>query len=681
MRFLAPYEDAHPTLVELLQRACPELGAQDCYKLIGSGRAKVDGRVTKNPKRRVPPDARVEVQPFPTDSDFGVPDLEVCARREDLIVVDKAVGMPGAADHADPMNPVAFLADVLGMDRDTFTPVWTAPTDAGGPWLCAPDEANAVLMRDAIANGTLRTVWVAITKRPPRPTGELVHRDLRIRYAAVRMVGGLAELQLMPEGLTAADVARLPATLLDVLANADLAAVSDRERDGYMTGGGVRLRMISLYDDAGLAEGWVPPAQWWPQGSVVAEIAAPPSSTSNPTAIRDFRVSAKTLEVLRDGHPWILADRDMSDLDDFKLGELVRLRGPKGVPGPFALVDGLGVVAARVFGEDAEAAMDFAAEVVLRLDEAFAARTSAFADLAQTDLFRVVHGEADGLPGLYLDRVGPLYRATLMGGSAVTMRDAIYGAIEDAEPNVMVIEVTHTSDVRTRDELPGARVVVHGAGYAQPDERIVACEDGLRFWCEPWEGIDTGFFADQRDNRRRAVAMAQNGRRRWLNLFCHTGAFTVALVAAGAEVVSVDISSRYLDWLTENLELNDLDLSRNRNEAVDARQFVANCDGFDGIIIDPPTAAQSDAGFWSVQRDYQALVTQCFEKLNPEGVMLCCRNARKRKPDLEKVVRDAARDANVKLAAVEPAPPAADYPRMDGFPEGDSFEGVWAICR
>ena len=165
---------------------------------------------------------------------------------------------------------------------------------------------------------------------------------------------------------------------------------------------------------------------------------------------------------------------------------------------------------------------------------------------------------------------------------------------------------------------------------------------------------------------------------RWLNLFCHTGAFSVVLLSRGAEVVSVDISKRYLGWLEENLELNGLEDAPHQSVAADARAYLAGgTQLFDGIIVDPPTSAAGPKGFWSIRKDFSALLVSCFSRLAPGGQMLVCRNDRRREPTLDALIQDAADQADWKLRELVDAPPAIDYPRRSGFPEGDSFEGRW----
>ncbi len=678
MRFRAPHESQSPELFALLGRAFPEASKGDLHKVIGSGLVHLDGRITRNPRRRIEPDAVISREgELEWDSDFGVPDASELYRAAGLVVVDRPLGFPGRRTPDDDMDPVAFLADVLGLDRSTFRPLWDVPSNAMGPWICVGTDERAEDVFEQLANDELATWWTAIVPTFGLPTGEFEVDGVHVSYATARRDGGLAELQLKPT-FSDADAARDGWNLLcEALAAQGAPIVGDRNRGGYMAEGAMRLQLMSIYDESGnVSAGWTTPKGWWPDEPIAPAIEAA-SDDAKPKAIVRFRVSEKTLEVLGRGHLWALRDRD-SDDPRGQEGALVQLQSPSGALGPYALADGANDVWARVWApaHDHEAATDFRGEVELRVDDAMADRDALFRNLSETDLFRVIHAEGDRLPGLLVDRVGPLYRATLTGRAALRFRHHVYDQIVDLDPDAMIIEVSHTEDVRSRGTLPQATIVAEGARYVKPGDRVIGREDGLRYWCEPWEGIDVGFFADQRDNRRWAAAEATEGSR-WLNLFCHTGAYTVALVAAGAEVVSVDLSRRYLDWLDDNLRLNGLPLDANTNAAEDARTYVRGDDTtYDGIIVDPPTAASGEDGFWSVHKDYEDLLVACIERLAPGGVMLVCRNARKRKPSIEELVQAAARRAGREIAGLEAGPPSADYPRVPGFPEGDSFEGL-----
>jgi 23S rRNA G2069 N7-methylase RlmK/C1962 C5-methylase RlmI len=216
-------------------------------------------------------------------------------------------------------------------------------------------------------------------------------------------------------------------------------------------------------------------------------------------------------------------------------------------------------------------------------------------------------------------------------------------------------------------------------------------ERGLSFIVDPGLGDPerprpgVGLYLDQRENRARLSLRARDGGR-WLNLFAHTGAFSVALLAAGADaVVSVDLSKPYLDWLEENLGVNGdagVDASRHRSVRRDGRRFLEELprgERFAGIVIDPPTAAAAGRRFWSARRDLEPLVGEALARLEPRGVLLVSRNQRRARPDLAELVHAAAGARRVALAALEPADPGPDFPRLPGFREGDSFRGVIAV--
>jgi 23S rRNA (cytosine1962-C5)-methyltransferase len=689
MKFRAPYETRDTTAVELLARAWPEATDDERLDAITNGGFRVDERVWRKPKRPVPPDSMCAIDAEGGSEPFGLPEGNSLSRGAGWIVVDKPVGMPGTLALDDPMDPILFLADMLGVERDGFQPVWPMPTIAGGPWLLALDDVTCADLQDGWRSGGIMQTWVAITTEFGVPRGQFTHRGIPVDYGATRMDGGLVEVQMTPQ-FQHGQLPELidPVTfVLEALAAQDAPVLGDRERGGYMVHGGLRLRLAALYDESGeLAYSWPAPQDWWPDEPVVPAIEpeptdAPEEQQAKAKGVKSLMVSRKTLEILENQrHPWVLADSDTGGRGHFKPGTLVRLESKDGRRGPFALVDSRKAdLAARVWSWNADDAANFYDEAEIRYFEAVSRRGALLSDIGETDLFRLVHSEADGLPGMYLDRVGPVVRATIMGGAADGFSRTIYDAIVESDPEMMVLEVPHREDVR-RGELPRAKLARAKTHYVRPGERVVGSEDGLKFWLEPWEGIDTGFFADQRENRRQLEHLVEPGER-WLNLFCHTGAFTVKLLDLGATCVSVDVSKRYLNWLDENLELNGMDLSANENVADDARVYLdGDCGVFDGIIVDPPTAASTDAGFWSVRKDYEDHLAQCFRALARGGTMLVCRNDRKRSTPLDEMIRTAAKAAHREVVRLEDAPPAPDYPRLEGFPEGDIFEAYWVFA-
>ncbi|MFT5695921.1 MAG: 23S rRNA (cytosine1962-C5)-methyltransferase, partial [Myxococcota bacterium] len=195
-----------------------------------------------------------------------------------------------------------------------------------------------------------------------------------------------------------------------------------------------------------------------------------------------------------------------------------------------------------------------------------------------------------------------------------------------------------------------------------------------------------GLYIDQRRNRERvAKHIRAAGGGKWLNLFCHTGAFSVAALDAGADqVTSVDLSKPYLRTLERNLELNNIAPNRHTSMKMDAQRYVekwTSRDRFDGIILDPPTAAAAGKQFWSVRKGQAQLVERCLSHLAPKGALLVCRNDHGAKESLRDLVNAAAKRGGVKLQAVGEAGAGPDFPSLKGFREGDAFDGVIATRK
>jgi 23S rRNA (cytosine1962-C5)-methyltransferase len=420
-----------------------------------------------------------------------------------------------------------------------------------------------------------------------------------------------------------------------------------------------------------------------------------------------YRVSQATARVLGRGHPWILPDAESDDPAQWAPGTSVRVVGPRGVDLGLARVEGPGPIAARIWARPGTPVLDEGAEVAARVNRALAhrrglvGRGSARRQLAgrpHTDALRLLHGEADGLPGVFVDRLGPVLRVLLTGRACASLVDPAVEAVHAAGawpggPGE-VIEVLHWSAAQRRTG-PGV------AWRSEPDPawlaetfdargRFRVHEGGLRFQVDPGLGDPerprpgVGLFLDQRENRARLGALAGGGGD-WLNLFAHTGAFSLALLAGGARrVVSVDLSGAYLAWLGDHLALNpelgDL-AARHASVRHDGRRYLATrpaAERFDGIVLDPPTAAGAGRRFWSVRRDLAPLVDEALGRLRPGGWLLVCRNQRRARGSLADLVEGAARRASVRLSTLEDAGPGADFPRRKAFPEGDAFRGVLA---
>jgi 23S rRNA (cytosine1962-C5)-methyltransferase len=450
------------------------------------------------------------------------------------------------------------------------------------------------------------------------------------------------------------------------LAAAGGAVLGDVEHGGILVAGGIRL-----------AE---------PDGALEfpAEPVLPPGAPA-PEAV--LRISGGTARALERGHPWLIADRETETGDRFAPGTVVVLTDRSGKAHGLARTEGARELAAVVWSPRTRPRE--VASIEERVARALAKRGPLLAADAETDAVRLVHGEADGLPGLAVDRLGPALRMLVLGRAALPLRERVLAALRGAAlPGLAadppVIEVLHL-----RERPPGDLVCVRlvaGDPAALPAPCVVR-EGALRFEVElglaeplrPRPGV--GFFLDQRENRARLARRAARGGR-FLNLFAHTGGFSAALLAGGAdEVWSVDLSAPYLEQLERNLARSGLPLARHRSVRREARRCLAELEPdvrFDGVVLDPPTAAASGRRFWSVRRDLEPLAAAALARLAPGGFLLLTRQDRAGRAGLEELVTRAAASARVPLQGIEPAPPGRDFPALRGFPEGLPFEAVLA---
>jgi 23S rRNA (cytosine1962-C5)-methyltransferase len=535
--------------------------------------------------------------------------------------------------------------------------------------------------------------FLLLVPAPPWQRGQLdltrVQGGGELHFEVREVRGGVAMLCVERAGASV-----LATTLLAALSDAGMPVLGDVRRGGVALRGGARIAA----DDRGVGGGAQPP-QWPAEPAFVVPDGDPGEAPS-------WRISAATARALRRGHPWLLPDDDSDDPGRFLPGTWVRLSVDGSESPGRARIEGNGRIAARlVAGADRSAPQPVEA-VEARVARALERRRHLIGrdgrdvkggPKARTDAFRLVHGEADGLPGLAVDRLGSLLRVLVTGRACASWVEPVVDRIiaslgSDLGGDPAVLEVLHVpAPDRARVErvrtIRGDPTAASGAG-SDPNGRIVVWERGLAYLVDP--GLSepmrarpgVGLYLDQRENRERVCRHARRGGR-WLNLFAHTGAFSVALLAAGAdEVVSVDLSASYLHWLEENLALNrdrGVDPARHRSVRRDGRRLLselAQGDRFDGIVLDPPTAAAAGRRFWSVKRDLEPLLGEALARLASGGVLLACRNHRRARQPLGQLVARAADGARVKLAKQSDAGPGKDFPRLKGFPEGDSFNGV-----
>ncbi len=250
----------------------------------------------------------------------------------------------------------------------------------------------------------------------------------------------------------------------------------------------------------------------------------------------------------------------------------------------------------------------------------------------ETNAFRLVSGAADGFSNLIVDS----YDGRLL---AQWQTESVDPSVYDRLGAQAVYEQVCTKQKRT------ATRCVRGAA----EERFAVRENGLTFLAGFGEGLSTGLFMDQRENRWRLLQMDLRGKT-VMNTFAYTCAFSVAAAKAGAVTTSVDLSRNYLEWGKENFRANGLDVEGHEFLAGDVFEWLKRLAKrgrrWDMVILDPPTfSTTKDGRRFQAERDYGALATQAAALVTRGGTLLCSTNQRTLLPErFEEAIRKCGRE-------------------------------------
>ena len=291
---------------------------------------------------------------------------------------------------------------------------------------------------------------------------------------------------------------------------------------------------------------------------------------------------------------------------------------------------------------------------------------------------RCIASEADGLPGVIADLYGRWLVVQLLSAGSEYYSGLLIRALEEVIRPEGIYERSD-SGVRTRENLELRRGVISGA---EPPEEILIRENGLCFAVDVRHGHKTGFYCDQRDNRRRVYEAAGPGMR-VLNVFSYTGGFGVAAAAAGAaRVVNVDSSAPALKMAERNFELNGIadGVAENRNgDAFEILRSLNRSDpgSFDMVILDPPKLVDSRGALPRGARAYKDLAMQAFRLLKPGGRLFTFSWSGLVSRELfEKITFEASLDAGCQACIVHRLAQAPDHPVLLTCPEGFYLKGL-----
>ena len=390
----------------------------------------------------------------------------------------------------------------------------------------------------------------------------------------------------------------------------------------------------------------------------------------------------KTVQV-RDGkerslqrrHPWVFEGSVAIGKADS--GETVRVIGADGKFLAWAAYSPQSSIRLRAWSFEETQRID-AAFFAARISQAVALRSRL---AVASDGVRLIHGEADGLPGLVVDAYGDTLCAQFLSAGVQRWKPQIADALLAATGRTRLYERSDAS-VRALEGLAPQSGWLRGSGATE----IGITEHEWRFTVDVAHGHKTGFYLDQRDNRKLfADAVRRFNCRRILNCFCYTGGFSIAAMSAGAsEVASVDSSAPALARVAEHIALNGLGAAQ--HEAIEGdvnqtlRRFLDVGRRFDAIVLDPPKFAPTAAHAERAARAYKDINRLALLLLEPGGALFTFSCSGGVGAELfHKIVAGAGIDAGVDGLFHARMGAAPDHATTLLFPEGEYLKGLAII--
>lgn len=313
-----------------------------------------------------------------------------------------------------------------------------------------------------------------------------------------------------------------------------------------------------------------------------------------------------------------------------------------------------------------------------RLRRAFAGR-EALGLLPGTDAYRLVHSEADSLPGLIVDRYGPWLVVQFLSMAVERYRAVILDILADMAAPQGIFE---RSDAASREKEGLVQTTGPVWGEVPPD-LIEILENGHAFLVDIKLGQKTGFYLDQRENRQKSARYFPN--KEVLNAFAYTGAFSVYAASAGASrIINVDSSEHSLQLAERNMRRNGFGDREDVYVSADVFEILRSYQEqkwkFDAVILDPPKFAHSKSQLDKATRGYKDINMLGMKLIKPGGVLITFSCSGAISADLfQKVLFGAAVDAGRHVQIIERLGQGADHPVLLTAPESEYLKGF--ICR
>lgn len=381
------------------------------------------------------------------------------------------------------------------------------------------------------------------------------------------------------------------------------------------------------------------------------------------------KITVKQEVSVRKGHPWIYADEITEQSESIDNGSFVDVFSLKGSYLGTGFYSAASKIRIRLLGNNANETYEDAF-FERKVSYAIAYRRDVMADDFQA--CRLIHGEADGLPGLTVDRYGEILVTQVESYGTEMHKDVIYRALVDQlaryGEKISGIFERNEGELRKKEGLPQYKGWYGDKHPQSPITEIV--ENGIIYEVDVENGQKTGFFLDQKYNRKAIWNLAKG--RDVLDCCTHTGSFALNAAKAGAaSVTAMDISETALSMAEKNAERNGLNLNLRQGDVFDVlKQLKQEHAHFDFIILDPPAFTKSRKTFHNARNGYRQVNADAMRLLKRGGYLASASCSHfMPKEEFEKMLVDAANDAGVGIRIIEQRGAAMDHPVMPAVKE------------
>jgi 23S rRNA (cytosine1962-C5)-methyltransferase len=375
--------------------------------------------------------------------------------------------------------------------------------------------------------------------------------------------------------------------------------------------------------------------------------------------LHTVRVNRKGANRVASGHPWIFSS-DVLDRGQATAGEAVVVVDPHGNA----------ALGTAHYSDSSQISLRLLSERVETIDRAFYLRRIAAAEahrkrvVADSDAYRLVHGEGDRLPGLVIDRYGDYFTLQTLDQGMDRAKAEIVSCVEELFAPKGIAERNDVA-VRKREALPLQSGVVAG----EVPETVAVRMNGLTLGADILHGQKTGIFLDQRENY---IAAARYGRGRALDCFTSTGGFALHLAARCESVEAVDSSEATLRVARMNCDTNGIGNIELRE--ADVFELLAGHASthrrFDIVVLDPPAFAKSRQNLEAAVRGYREINRRALELLSSAGILVTCSCSHHlSEAALLEIVAAASLDTGRNLRVLERRMQAQDHPVLLTVPE------------